>query len=334
MGRKGEEEITPGGVMRGAHISSSPFLLFSSSPFDDYEYCRQVTRRHAKSFYFSARLLPADKRRAIYAVYALCRHIDDEVDAIERDNPAAAQAAIEQWRTKLNEVYSGTTAEKSAIRNPQSAILRAWRDMLTRYPIPLEHPLELMRGVLMDTYQNRYASWDELKVYCYRVASVVGLMTSEIFGYEGGAETMEYAKALGYAMQLTNILRDVGEDARMGRIYLPAEDLQRFNYAENELQRGVINDNFRALMRFEIARARALYAEANLGISLLRRDAHLPVLSASRLYARILDAIEANNYDVFTRRAHTSTSEKLLALPRLWREAKNLNKQVGKSYAG
>jgi phytoene synthase len=324
MERRGDEEKAGGSFTR----SVSPHLLISSSPLLEnidaaYEYCRRVTRRHAKSFYFSARFLPPDKRRAIYAVYALCRHIDDEVDAVEGDNPAAAQAAVEQWRNKLNEVYSHTS-EQSAIQTPQSAILRAWRDLLTRYPIPPEHPLELMRGVLMDTYQNRYATWDELKIYCYRVASVVGLMSSEIFGYEGGAETLEYAKALGYAMQLTNILRDVGEDAQMNRIYLPQEDLARFNYTEDELLRGLVNDNFVALMRFEIARARALYAEADLGLPRLHRDARLPVLSASRLYARILARIERNGYDVFTRRAHTSTIEKLLALPRLWRAARRL----------
>ncbi len=254
----------------------------------------------------------------------MCRHVDDEVDAIEPDNPVAAQAAVARWQAELRAIYQSSQTVVVPLSGGINPVLLAWRDMLAHYPIPLEYPLELMRGVLMDTHQNRYATWDELKVYCYRVASVVGLMTSEIFGYAGGAATMEYAKALGYAMQLTNILRDVGADAALGRIYLPAEDLARFGYTEEELQRGVINENFAALMKFEIARARALYAEAELGIPRLHSDARLPVLSAARLYARILDAIEQNSYDVFTRRAHLSLSRKLYALPRLWWAAKRL----------
>ncbi len=304
-----------------AHPSS---LIPHPSIAAAYDYCRCVTRQHAKSFYFSARFLPAPKRRAIYAVYALCRHVDDEVDAIEPDNPVAAQAAVARWQAELRAIYQSSQTVVVPLSGGINPVLLAWRDMLAHYPIPLEYPLELMRGVLMDTHQNRYATWDELKVYCYRVASVVGLMTSEIFGYAGGAATMEYAKALGYAMQLTNILRDVGADAALGRIYLPAEDLAHFAYTEEELQRGIINENFAALMKFEIARARALYAEAELGIPRLHSDARLPVLSAARLYARILDAIEQNSCDVFTRRAHLPLSRKLRALPRLWWAARHL----------
>lgn len=277
-----------------------------------YAYCRETTRRHAKSFYFSARFLPPEKRRAIYAVYALCRHIDDEVDEASVNDEAQARAAVERWRVELEKVYQGGT--------PDAPVLIAWRDMLAHYRIAPELPLELMRGVLMDTYQRRYASWEELRVYCYRVASVVGLMSAEIFGYER-RETLRYAEALGLAMQLTNILRDVGEDLRMNRVYLPQDEMQRFGVTKETLQRGEVNEQFRNLMRFEISRARELYAEAELGIPLLHKDARFTVLLAARLYARILEEIERADFQVFTRRAHLNFGQKLSVLPRVWNVA-------------
>ncbi len=291
-----------------------------------YEFCRQTTRRHAKSFYFCSQFLKPEKRRAIYAVYALCRHIDDEVDEAGIRDEAGAQAAIERWRHELDAVYRGESLHEnlSTVRSP---VLLAWRDMLRHYTIAQELPLELMRGVLMDTHKTRYANWDELRIYCYRVASVVGLMSSEIFGYEK-PETLGYAEALGLAMQLTNILRDVGEDYAMGRIYLPRDEMQKFGVTEDEIARGKVTDNFRALMRFEIARAREFYTEAEKGIPLLERDARFTVLLAARLYARILDAIEINDFDVFTRRAHLSFYGKLRATPRIWQEARALNKRT------
>lgn len=281
-----------------------------------YDYCRCTTRHHAKSFYFCARFLKREKRRAIYAVYALCRHVDDEVDEAAVRDERAARAAIEKWSRELDAVYQGEATSGNA-----SPVLIAWRDMLRRYRISQELPLELMRGVLMDTYKTRYASWDELRVYCYRVASVVGLMSSEIFGYSQ-PETLHYAEALGLAMQLTNILRDVGEDFQMNRIYLPQDEMRRFGVSESDIARGEINDNFRALMNFQTARARTLYAEAEQGIPLLEQDARFTVLLAARLYARILDEIERNRYDVFTRRAHLTFAQKLRAVPRVWREAR------------
>ncbi|MGH9941479.1 MAG: phytoene/squalene synthase family protein [Pyrinomonadaceae bacterium] len=281
-----------------------------------YSYCRETTRRHAKSFYFSARFLPREKRPAIYAVYALCRHVDDEVDEAGVLDEAGARAAVEKWRVELQAAYRGESVS--------SPVLIAWRDMLTRYRIAPELPLELMRGVLMDTYQKRYETWEELRVYCYRVASVVGLMTSEIFGYER-PETLRYAEALGLAMQLTNILRDVGEDLRMGRVYLPRDEMRRFGVTEEDLIRGIVVEPFRALMRFQINRARALYAEAEQGISLLERDARFTVLLAARLYARILGEIERLDFDVFHRRAHLSFGQKLRALPGVWGEARRLS---------
>ena len=280
-----------------------------------YEFCRQTARTHAKSFYFSAQFLPVEKRKAIYAVYALCRHVDDAVDRHDVHDAAGARAAIEVWQRDLDKVYRGEKVD--------APVLLAWSDMLTRYPIKQELPLELMRGVLMDTYISRYETWEELRVYCYRVASTVGLMVTEIFGYTR-PETLEYAVALGEAMQLTNILRDIGEDQRVGRVYVPQEDLRRFGYAESELARGEINEPFISLMRFEIERARNLYREAEQGIPLLNREARFTVLLAARIYARILDRVEANMFDVFNRRAHLTLAAKMRLTPRIWLEARRL----------
>lgn len=303
-------------------LMSSQSEPLSSTPEDSpaateraYHYCRQTTRTHAKSFYFCSHFLPREKRRAIYAVYALCRHVDDAVDAAGVRGELDAQAAVERWRAELDAVYREGRAT--------SPVLLAWRDMLSHFRIKQELPLELMRGVLMDTQIKRYETWEELRVYCYRVASVVGLMSSEIFGYEE-SRTLYYAEQLGLAMQLTNILRDVGEDARMGRIYLPQDELRRFGYTEADLLSGKLSESFFALMRFEIERARSLYSEAERGIPLLDADTRFTVLLAARLYARILDEIERNGYDVYTRRAHLSLAEKLRAAPRIWREARKL----------
>jgi phytoene synthase len=302
-------------------MSSQPEYLSSkqeSSPAEiesAYRYCQHTTRTHAKSFYFCTHFLPREKRRAIYAVYALCRHVDDAVDAAGIRGERDAQAAIERWREELDAVYREGRAS--------SPVLVAWRDMLSHFRIRQELPLELMRGVLMDTQIKRYETWEELRVYCYRVAAVVGLMSSEIFGYLE-PRTLYYAEQLGLAMQLTNILRDVGEDARMGRVYLPQEELRRFGYTEADLLGGKLTEPFFALMRFEIERARALYSDAEQGIPLLSADARFTVLLAARLYARILDEIERNGYDVYTRRAHLSLPGKLRAVPSIWREARKL----------
>lgn len=281
-----------------------------------YEFCRRTARQHAKSFYFSAQFLPREKRKAIYAVYALCRHVDDAVDAHDVADVEGARAAVERWRQDLEIIYSGAKPDPSG-----SPVLLAWSDLLRRYDIDQELPLDLMRGVLMDTHVRRYETWDDLRVYCYRVASTVGLMTSEIFGYER-PETLRYAEALGLAMQLTNILRDIGEDLRLDRIYLPQEDLGRFGVAEDELRRGEITHRFVALMRFEIDRARGFYVQAERGIPLLNAEARFAVLLAARLYARILERIEKNGFDVFTRRAHLTLAGKIRRAPRIWREAR------------
>jgi phytoene synthase len=287
-----------------------------------YRYCREVTKQHAKSFYFSAKFLPKHKQKPIYALYALCRHIDDEVDEAEVRSEPEAIEAVERWRVSLDEIYSNQTP-KTREQKP-NPVLIAWRDMLKNYRIRQEWPLELMRGVLMDTHFKRYETFEELYVYCYRVASVVGLMSSQIFGYTGGEKTLEYAEALGIAMQLTNILRDVREDAEMGRIYLPQEDLRKFGVTEDQILSRKFSQNFAKLMKFQIERARFYYRKAELGIPFLEKDTRFTVLLAARLYGRILDEIENLNYDVFQTRAHTTKLQKILSIPNIWREARKL----------
>lgn len=282
-----------------------------------YKVCEQITKTHAKSFYFAAKFLPQSKRRPIYALYALCRSVDDEVDEIGENNEAEAVKAIENWRKRLDEIYadSETQAEN---RNP---VFTAWRDLLKSYKIPKNLPLELMQGVLMDTHIKRYETFGELYVYCYRVASTVGLMSSEIFGYTQ-PETLEYAEALGIAMQLTNILRDVKEDAAMGRIYLPQEDLRRFEISDKQILSNESNENFVRMMKFQIERAREYYRKAEKGIPLLEKDTRFTVLLAARIYAEILNEIERQHYDVFQKRAHTTFWQKLKMIPKIKREVK------------
>jgi phytoene synthase len=317
-----------------------------------YQYCEKITKTHARSFYFAAKFLPQPKQLPIYALYALCRQVDDEVDESGIENEHEAAEAVENWKAKLDEVYfnTGKSRQRSAVSrqpekneaearvsaraenssneqrravNGQNLVLSAWQDLLINHKIPQNLPLELMKGVLMDTHVKRYETFDELYVYCYRVASTVGLMSSEIFGYTG-EKTLEYAEALGIAMQLTNILRDVGEDAAMNRIYLPAEDLRKFGVSEQQIFEHRTDENFIELMKFQIERARRFYRKSEKGIPFLSKDARLAVLLAARLYAKILDEIERQNYDVFKRRAHTSFTQKIFSLPRIWRESRKL----------
>ena len=289
-----------------------------------YEYCREITRRHAKSFYFAAKFLSKQKQQPIYALYALCRRVDDEVDEAEVASEPEAIAAVEKWKTVLDEIYDDSKSVSQPKKEEgQNKILIAWKDLLKTYKIPQNLPLELMRGVLMDTHIRRYETFDELYVYCYRVASTVGLMSSEIFGYTQ-PKTLEYAEALGIAMQLTNILRDVKEDAAMDRIYLPLEDLRKFGVTEEQIFANRTDENFTRLMKYEIKRAREFYQKAEQGIPLLEKDTRFTVLLAARLYAKILDKIEKQNYDVFAARAHTTKLQKILAILQIRRHAKKL----------
>ena len=294
-----------------------------------YKYCESVTKLHAKSFYFAAKFLPKHKQKAVFPIYAFCRHVDDEVDEIAEIKGNDVVQAVEKWKAGLEEIYEGkTNHEQRTTNNEQNLVFTAWQDLLRTYKIRQNLPFELMQGVLMDTHIKRYETFDDLYVYCYRVASTVGLMSSEILGYSN-KKALKYAEAMGIGMQLTNILRDIKEDAGMGRIYLPQEDLRKFDVAEEQIFANQFDKNFAEMMKFQVERARDFYREGEKGIRLLEKDSRFTVLLASRIYAKILDEIERQNYNVFNRRAHTSKTQKFLAMPKIWLESRR--KDIWKS---
>ncbi|GCE13952.1 phytoene desaturase [Tengunoibacter tsumagoiensis] len=284
---------------------------------DAYEYCRQVTQRASKTFYWGSIFLPPAKRRAVWAVYALCRVIDDIVDEAV-DGPAVGhlcgssspERALDEWREGLTRIYETGRAGDNPVQ-------RAWSEMLEHYAVPLQPALELLDGVAMDLTMNRYQTFEDLYLYCYRVAGTVGLLTSPIFGYHS-EEALPHAVELGVALQLTNILRDVGEDARRNRIYLPMDEIHRFGYSEEELMNGVINHAFRDLICFQMERANEYYRKAQPGIALLDTDCQLAVRLSGTLYRRILDRIRLNNYNVFTQRASVPLKTKLMTVSTHW----------------
>lgn len=276
------------------------------------QHCKNVTYKYAKTFYFASYFLSKEKRDACYAVYAFCRYVDDLVDSFEQNDQnqsfnTASTKLLEEWQKELENVYSGTPSTNE--------IMIGWMWVLERYHISMDLPKELIEGVLMDTYLTSFDTFEDLYTYCYKVASVVGLMTSEIFRYSDKI-ALDYAIDLGIAMQLTNILRDIGEDLDRGRIYIPQQELQQFGVTTEDLKKKVVTEQFENLMKFQIDRARKYYASANKGIPLLEKDSRTTVRLMSVNYSRILDRIEKNNYDVFSKRASLSFVEKALAVPR------------------
>ncbi len=266
-----------------------------------YRHCRDIARSNSKTFYLSSLFLAPEKRRAVWAVYAFCRTADDIVDGV---TPAAERlAAIDSWERGLIAAYDG---------NPDDRIMVALYDAVGRFDIPIAPALDLLRGARLDITVRRYETYDHLREYCYLVASTVGLLTSPILGYSADG-ALDYGIALGRAMQMTNILRDVGEDARMGRIYLPLDELARFGYTESSVFEEVVDGAFVALMEFQIERVRRLYTEAEPGIALLAPESRYTVRLALTLYRQILRSIEANRYDVFTKRAYVPFRSKMLA---------------------
>ncbi|MEI6692866.1 MAG: phytoene/squalene synthase family protein, partial [Chlorobium sp.] len=239
-----------------------------------YAYCRQISRHHAKTFYLASMFLHKKQQNPIFAIYALLRTVDDIVDMAEDKLKAGLITSneiakmLDGWKSRLKDCYAGK------VNN--DPIMMAWQDTLKSYSIPIELPLDLMDGVAMDIEFKPFETFEELYVYCYKVAAVVGLMTSEIFGYSD-KQALEHAIELGIAMQLTNILRDVGEDVDRGRIYLPLEDLRRFNYSREEFMQKKINDNFINLMKFQIERARGYYKASEKGIPMLERQSRFAV---------------------------------------------------------
>ncbi|MDR9416522.1 MAG: squalene/phytoene synthase family protein [Gracilimonas sp.] len=285
-----------------------------------YSHCRYITREHAKTFYMATRFLPNEKQRGIFAIYGLCRYLDDLVDEAEdlvlnkKITVEEVDEKLDAFKQRLVKVYNG-----KKVNDP---ILEAFSDTLKKYDISIDLPFLLMEGVKTDLTKSRFKNFDEVYDYSYKVASVVGLMTSEVFGYTN-PQALDYAIDLGIAMQLTNILRDIGEDLRRNRIYIPQDELRRFNITEEELFANLKNDKFIALMKFQINRARTYYEKADIGISMLSSDSRLPVYLARHNYSRILNKIEENDFNVFNTRAYLNYTEKLSILPRVFMEMKS-----------
>lgn len=278
-----------------------------------YAHCDAMTAQHSRSFHLASSLLPPDKRRAVRSLYAFCRMTDDLVD---RELTSAAwsgathqdqRAALTAWRQRV------------LSNNPvlDDWVALAWADTRLRYHVPLRYAEQLIEGVGRDLVQVRYQTFEELTAYCYGVASTVGLMSMHIIGY-AGLHAIPYAIKLGVALQLTNILRDVGEDWQAGRLYLPLADLAHFGIDEAEIAAGVVTPQWRRFMQYQIERNRRLYAEAMPGIALLNRDGRFAIAAAAELYRAILQDIEAHDYDVFHRRAAISKWGKLRRLPGVW----------------
>jgi phytoene synthase len=287
---------------------SAPQALADRALLDRaYAHCAAVTAHHSRSFYRASGFLPREKRRAVRALYAFCRVTDDIVDCPDCD----ARLSLREWR--------GVALRTEPPLDNLIAV--AWADARQRYGIPLRLAEQLIDGVARDLDQPRYATFADLAGYAYGVASTVGLMSMRVIGYRSAA-AIPYAIKLGVALQLTNILRDVGEDWQAGRLYLPAAELAAFGLSEAQVARGQVDDRWRVFMRFQIARNRHLYAEAWPGIDLLNEEGRFAIAAAGDLYRRILDDIEAHDYDVFTRRAHVGTVCKLGGLFNLWWNAR------------
>jgi phytoene synthase len=295
------------------HPHTRPFFSYWAGDIslrNAYRQAEAVTAQHSKSFYFASGLLPEEKRTAVRALYAFCRTVDDIVDesaSNERD------AQLNYWRAIV----------ESASFSDDDLVAAAWADTLTRYHIPRHYALQLIDGVARDLFQSRYQTFDELAHYCYGVASTVGLMSMYIIGFNNN-EAVPYAIKLGVALQMTNILRDVGEDYRNGRLYLPREELLFHGIQEEDIAERRITDNWRQFMKFQIERTRQLYEESWAGMTMLERDGQFAIGAASVFYQGILDEIEKNDYDVFTRRTSLNTLGKVSRLPRLWIKLKSV----------
>jgi phytoene synthase len=263
------------------------------------EYCQQKAAQSGSSFYYSFLFLPPPRRRAITALYAFCREVDDVVDEVP--DPGVARTKLAWWRQEVARLFGGT---------PQHPVGKALLPVVREFPLPQAHFQTVIDGMAMDLEQARYVDFPALELYCHRVAGVVGLMSAEIFGYTD-PRTRDYARDLGIAFQLTNICRDVGEDARRGRIYLPQQDLARFDVAPSTLLRGQVTEPFRNLMAFEVERAQQWYARAMTQLAAADRKAQRTGLIMAAIYRTLLAEIARDGYRVLDRRTSLTPLRKL-----------------------
>ncbi|HMW17722.1 MAG TPA: presqualene diphosphate synthase HpnD [Accumulibacter sp.] len=270
------------------------------------EYCQQKAASSGSSFYYSFLFLPPVKRQAITALYAFCREVDDVVD--ECQDPQLAATKLAWWRSEVAAIYRGS---------PGHPVAQALQTACAGFSLPEEQLLEIIDGMAMDLQQSRYLDFKALSLYCYRVASVVGLLAAEIFGYQD-RRTQKYAHDLGMAFQLTNIIRDVGEDARRGRIYLPIDELQRFEVPAAEILDARYSDNFRRLIEFQIERAERFYEQALASLPAGDRQAQRPGLVMAAIYRTLLDEIRRDGCQVLSQRTSLTPLRKLWIAWRTW----------------
>ncbi len=283
----------------------------------DARHCERIVRQHARTFALASRLLPPKKRRAAYALYAFCRVADDMVDSAPADMRRITEGQLSAYQQQLDDALDG---------NGQGPVFREVARVIHEFDVPGAPLHELLAGVARDLAPTRYEDWPALERYCEGVASSVGEMCTHVFGVPGGERmrviAVRYARTLGVAMQLTNILRDVGEDAARGRCYLPIADLALFGLTQQDvLERPNLasDERWRHLMVFEVARARSLYRVANPGIAMLTPDAQSCATACAKGYAEILSAIEARNYDTISARARVGHLTRVSILWDAWR---------------
>jgi 15-cis-phytoene synthase len=263
------------------------------------QYCQNKTAESGSSFYYSFIFLSHERRRAITALYAFCREVDDVVDECSDEN--VARTTLAWWRSQVAAIYAGT---------PQHPVAQALVPIVKEFKLPQEHLLEIIDGMEMDLSQHQYADFKSLQLYCYRVASVVGLLAAEIFGYSD-RKTLKYAHDLGIALQLTNIIRDVGEDARRGRIYLPQDEMAQFGVHTNDILNARENDNFNKLMQFQIERARHYYDIALSELPAVDRKAQRTGLIMATIYRATLEEVVHTGCHVLRERVSLPPLRKL-----------------------
>ena len=270
------------------------------------QYCQQKASQSGSSFYYSFLFLPPERRRAITALYAFCREVDDVVDECTDVN--IARTKLVWWRNQVNALYDG---------KPQHPVAQALAGVVTQFKLPQQQLQEIIDGMEMDLTRRRYADFAALQIYCYRVASVVGLLSAAIFGYED-PRTLKYAENLGMAFQLTNIIRDVGEDARRDRLYLPLDEIGRFGVPVADIMQARESDGFRQLMEFQIERALGYYRDAHAALPAADRKAQRPGLVMAAIYQTLLAEIRADGILVLTRRTSLTPLRKLWIAWKTW----------------
>jgi phytoene synthase len=270
-----------------------------------FKYARSITAHYSKSFYLSTCLLPRNKRWATFALYGFCRHIDNLTDNPRERSQKEIVRELKYLEAEIKTAYRTGESEHP--------IVGPFISVADKHGISQEYPLDLIKGVQMDTDLNRYETWDDLYLFAYRVAGVVGLMMTPLLGYKN-PDALQYAEKLGIAMQLTNILRDIKEDKEMNRIYLPLDEIRMFGVTEDDFFKENMTENFKNLMKYQVDRAHRFYEEADKGIKMLDRDAQFAILSASKIYRGILKKIELRDYNPFNGRVFVPQSKKMQIL--------------------